>query len=199
MYIGKSEDNQKDILNVESVNQSTAYQNEIMIGKEHRERDTFALSFEARQQSMLQTLMKQRQDLVDTKEKAAEGTDAVELEEYDVQITSLDETIARLQAQSEEYVQEFSGIYERPQIRQETQASLYGDDISAADAVHTLSGLRMQMIGCTDVPKLPRETLYPRNVQDSSILNGPVTQIGSLMIQRLHRTPDMIKEMIFET
>lgn len=195
MYIGKSEDNQKDILNVESTNQSTAYQNEAMIGKEHRERDTFALSSEARKQSVLQTLIKQRQDLVGMKEKAAEGIGAVELEEYDVQIASLNETIAQLQAQSEEDAQEFSGIYERPQIRQETQDPLHGDDISAADTVHTLSGLRMRMIGCTDVMELPRETLYPRNVQDPSVLNGPVTQIGNLMIQRLHRIPDMIKEM----
>ena len=192
MYIGKSQDNQKDILHVESMNRSIAYQNEAMIAKENRERDTFALSSEARQKNMLQTLRKQRQDLVDTKEKAAEQTEAAELEEYDVQITSLDETIAQLQAQSEEDTEEFSGIYERPQVKQETVPD--AADGSAHDAAYTLSVLRMQMIGCTDVLELPRETLYPRNVPNPSILNGPVTQIGSLMIQRLHRAPDIQEE-----
>ena len=175
MYIGKSQDNQKDILHVESMNRSIAYQNEAMIAKENRERDTFALSSEARQQNMLQTLRKQRQDLVDTKEKAAEQTEA-----------------AQLQAQSEDDTEEFSGIYERPQVKQETVPD--AADGSAHDAAYTLSVLRMQMIGCTDVLELPRETLYPRNVPNPSILNGPVTQIGSLMIQRLHRAPDIQEE-----
>lgn len=198
MYIGKSEDNQKDIRNVESVNRSIAYQNEAMIGKEHRDRDTFALSSGGRKQSMLQTLTKQRQDLADTR-KAAEGTSAIELEskleEYDEQIASLDESIAQLQIQPEE-TEESSGIYGRPQTEQEVQAQNPVDITEAGDVPQTLSRLRMQMIGCTNVPETQRETLYHiAPPVDPAMLHGPVTQLGSLIMQRLHRAPDTIKEM----
>lgn len=149
---------------------------------------------------MLKTLIEQRQDLVNTKKKAAKGTSTVELEsnleEYDAQIASLDETIAQLQIQPEEDAEESSGIYGRPQTEQEVQAESSMDIAAASKMVQTLSGLRMQMIGCTNVPDTQRETLYHIDSPvDSAVLHVPVTEIGSLVIQRLHRVPDTIKEM----
>lgn len=168
-----------------------------MIGKEHRDRDTVALSSGGRKQSMLKTLTKQRQDLADTR-KVAEGTSTIEmeskLEEYDEQIASLDESIAQLQIQPEE-TEESSGIYGRPQTEQEIQAKR-SMDIAASDVPQTLSVLRMQMIGCTNLPEVQRETLYHiAPPVDTAALHEPVTQLGSLIMQRLHRAPDAIKEM----
>lgn len=206
MYIGKLEANQKNMLNVASVNRSIAHQNEALTGKEHKDQDTLALSPGGRKQSMLETLMKQRQDLVDAKRKVTEDAKGVELknrlEAYDKQIASLDEMIAQLQAQQEEEPKESSGIYERPKTEQQAQAQKSKQlmDIAAAsDAVQTLSGLRIQMVGRANVLDAELKTKYNADpvakAQESAELRGKATQIGNRMMQTLHDVTDTVEEM----
>lgn len=198
MYIGESEDT--NVLNVESIN------NEALTGKKQGNRDMFTLSPNGRKQNMLEMFTKQRQDLVDRKEKVTEDETGADFEHqreaFDAEIASLDEMIAKIEAQEEES----AGIYEKPKPEQQAEAQESSQlmDIAAADnEAQTISGLRIEMIGRAGVLgaafKIQYDAEPADKAEEPAVLREETVELGNEIINTMPGIIDLVKIMNEQT
>ena len=191
---------------VAAVNHCIAHQTEAMTENKQQNRDQVILSSGGRKQSMLETLIKQHQELVDQKKNVAEDGNGPELksrlEAYDKQIAELDKMIAQVEAQQEE-PKESSGIYERPKTTEQQAEAAKAKhllDIAAGhDQAQALFGLRAEMIGRTRVLEAELKTGYNADpvgkAQESAALRSKATQLGSKIAETTQGITNTVKEI----
>lgn len=161
--------------------------------------DKVILSSGGRKQSMLETLMKQRQELIDQKQSINQGENGTDLkshsEEYDKRIAALDEMIAQVEAQQEEVSKESSGIYERPktteQQAQAEKAKRLMDIAAVHDQAQALLGLRTDMLARTnafDAAELAGK------VKESAMLHAVAMQVGDHVMKVAKDIKDSVQE-----
>lgn len=186
-------------LRISAVNRSIAHKNEAMTGKKQEERIAAIISPAGRKQSMIEQLMKQKQELTDRMNSlsASASESGVniqdQMEEYRKQLDSLDEQILKLQTQQEDEKENGgdTGIYEKPMTKEELESKkmngIMNLAVSSAQA-EVLSSVKGKVDGRTNVLKSEIKTGYGNTeakLAEVAELEGKSADIASQMGQRM--------------
>lgn len=156
---------------VSAINKSASHKNEAITGKKREERLTAIISPAGKRDSMLQQLMKQKQNLTNrmselTASSLEKGTDIKDkMDEYHKQLDALDEQILKLQMQQEDDKKdsETSGIYEKPKTKEEIEAQRMNNIMNLASGsgqADVIYSAKNRLDGETNVLKSEIKTGY---------------------------------------
>ena len=167
MMIGKMNSQNKGI-SIAAINQSIAHKNEAITGKKQEVKISAVISPVGKKQSMLQQLMKQKQDLTDRMNSLSasaleKGTDVKStMEEYRKQLEALNEQILKMQMEQEDKEDdEKTGVYKKPKTKAEVEAQKMKDIMSLSSSnkqVEIVSSAKEQMDGKANVLKAEIKT-----------------------------------------
>lgn len=156
---------------------------------------------------MLETLMKQKQELVAQKQSINEEEDSANvksrLEAYDQQIAALDEAIAQIEAQSKEEPKPSSGIYQKPKTAQQQaeaeKAKRLMDIAAVHDQAQALFGLRAEMLGRANVLGAELNAAYSTadlvdKAQESVLLHAAAMRLGDHMMEVARDVNDSVQK-----
>lgn len=186
-------------LRISAVNRSIAHKNEAMTGKKHEERIAAIISPAGKKQSMIEQLMKQKQDLTERMSSlsASASENGVniqdQMEEYRKQLDSLDEQILKLQTQQEDEKEngENTGIYEKPMTEEELESKKMNSSMNLAvssDQVEVLSSVKGKVDGRANVLKSEIKTGFGNTeakLAEVAELEGKSADIASQMGQKM--------------
>lgn len=169
MMIGKINSQNRGI-SIATINRSIAHKNEAITGTRQEEKISAVISPVGKKQSMLQQLMKQKQDLTDRMKSLSvsaleKGTDVKgAMEEYRKQLKAIDEQILKMQMEQEDKENdEKIGVYENPRTKSEVEAQKMKDIMSlysSSKQVEIVSSEKDHMSGETKILNAEIKTGY---------------------------------------
>ncbi len=162
-----------------------------------KNRDRVTLSYGARKQSVLETLLKQRQELTEQKKGEAQNDaqSQSDAQTYHERIAALDETIAQVKAEQETEESTFSGIYERPKTSEqqaEAEKAKWLMDVAAVyDQAQAMLSLRVEMLGRGNL--LASKLEIGHHAAMTGGIAQETTALRMAAIQRSHQAMDAIE------
>lgn len=164
-----------------------------------KNRDRVTLSSRARKQSVLETLLKQRQELAEQKKGEAQNDtqSQSDAQTYHERIAALDETIAQVKAEREAEESTFSGIYERPKTSEqqaEAEKAKWLMDVAAVyDQAQAMLSLRVEMLGRGNLLASKLEIEHHAAMMGGIGIAQETTALRMAAIQLSHQAMDAIQ------
>lgn len=198
-------------LNIASINQSAARRKEELFGTENKQNQIQAIISPAgKKQSMIQQLMKQRQELTERMNALSDegqngGVDVKEqMKTYQKQLEALDEQLMELQTEREEEKEqeETSGIYGKPKVTEEEakaqeQKNLI-DLAIGSDQAETIASVKSRVEGRINVLESEIKSGNGNievKIEEVSELKTKASDLDGQIAEKLQETNGQITDM----